>query len=79
MLMKVNFEFSKQKSFTRTGLQVTCDPQYIELYYTSQTTIALSKIATSSIPWSLSNLRKSLAVIIVYADNDKKVKVSRES
>ena len=41
-----------------------------------QTTIALSKIATSSIPWSLANLRRSLGVIVIYADNDEGVKVS---
>uniref|UniRef100_A0A1X7U0L2 DOCKER domain-containing protein n=1 Tax=Amphimedon queenslandica TaxID=400682 RepID=A0A1X7U0L2_AMPQE len=62
LLMKVNFKFFAKKSFTRTGLQ---------------TTVALSKIATSTgINTSLLNLRRSLAIIVSYAENDIEVKTT---
>ena len=41
----------------------------------SQVTIALAKIATSDLPRSHSHLRRSLAAIVTYADNDSRVKV----
>ncbi len=38
-------------------------------------TKSLSKIATMDLPRSYSNLRRSLGVIVTYADNDSRVQV----
>jgi hypothetical protein len=59
LLMRENFNFSKKRNFTRVGLQ---------------TTIALSKISESHIQYSQGHLRKSLGIIVNYADNDSNVK-----
>ena len=40
-----------------------------------QMTKALSKIATTDLPRNYSNLRRSLATIVTYADEDSRVKV----
>ncbi len=81
--MRRNYEyFNKQQGFVRTDLQVLYTslpplspslPPFISL--PPQMTKSLSKIATASLPMSYSSLRRSLGVIVTYAESDSRVQV----
>lgn len=62
LLMRNNFEYFKGKGFVRTNLQAT---------------IAVSKLVSTLIGQSDTNLRRSLTTIASYVSQDERVQVMR--